>query len=87
MFSPTPVLRPTKLPLWRLSSRAILSRYELDAGGHLTHGAKPNQSGKWFNAIHYGVRKQDGRIDFEQVDALAKEHEPAESRWWVCLQP
>ncbi len=49
----------------------------LDAGGHLTHGAKPNQSGKWFNAIQYGVRKQDGRIDFEQVEELANEHKPA----------
>ncbi len=49
----------------------------LDAGGHLTHGAKPNQSGKWFNAIQYGVRKQDGRVDMEQVEALAKEHRPA----------
>lgn len=48
----------------------------LDAGGHLTHGARPNQSGKWFNAIQYGVRKQDGRIDFDQVEELAKEHEP-----------
>ena len=48
----------------------------LDAGGHLTHGAKPNQSGKWFNAIQYGVRKEDDLIDFDQVEALAKEHQP-----------
>jgi len=48
----------------------------LDAGGHLTHGAKPNQSGKWFNAIQYGVRKQDGRVDMDQVRSLAKEHQP-----------
>ncbi len=48
----------------------------LDAGGHLTHGARPNQSGKWFNAIQYGVRKQDGLIDFDQVEELAKEHQP-----------
>ena len=48
----------------------------LDAGGHLTHGAKPNQSGKWFNAVQYGVRKQDGRIDFDQIEELAKEHQP-----------
>ncbi|MCZ4346142.1 serine hydroxymethyltransferase [Devosia sp. J2-20] len=48
----------------------------LDAGGHLTHGAKPNQSGKWFNAIQYGVRKQDGRVDMEQVRSLAHEHQP-----------
>jgi glycine hydroxymethyltransferase len=48
----------------------------LDAGGHLTHGAKPNQSGKWFNAIQYGVRKQDGRVDLDQVRTLAREHKP-----------
>jgi glycine hydroxymethyltransferase len=48
----------------------------LDAGGHLTHGAKPNQSGKWFNANQYGVRKQDSQIDYDQIAALAKEHNP-----------
>jgi glycine hydroxymethyltransferase len=48
----------------------------LDSGGHLTHGAKPNQSGKWFNAIQYGVRKQDSLIDYDQVAALAAEHKP-----------
>jgi glycine hydroxymethyltransferase len=48
----------------------------LDGGGHLTHGAKPNQSGKWFNAVQYGVRKQDGRVDMDQVRELAKEHGP-----------
>ncbi|MGY3439229.1 MULTISPECIES: serine hydroxymethyltransferase [unclassified Marinovum] len=48
----------------------------LDAGGHLTHGAKPNQSGKWFNAVQYGVRKEDNMLDYEQVEALAKEHQP-----------
>ncbi|TNC52027.1 serine hydroxymethyltransferase [Rubellimicrobium rubrum] len=48
----------------------------LDAGGHLTHGAKPNQSGKWFNAIQYGVRRQDSLLDYEQVAALASEHRP-----------
>ncbi|MEO1701765.1 MAG: serine hydroxymethyltransferase [Pseudomonadota bacterium] len=48
----------------------------LDAGGHLTHGAKPNQSGKWFNAIQYGVRQQDGIIDMDDVRTLAVEHEP-----------
>jgi len=49
----------------------------LDAGGHLTHGAAPNLSGKWFNAIQYGVRRQDGLIDYDQVEALAREHRPA----------
>lgn len=48
----------------------------LDAGGHLTHGAKPNQSGKWFNAVQYGVRKQDNLIDYDQIEELAKEHKP-----------
>ena len=48
----------------------------LDAGGHLTHGAKPAMSGKWFNAIQYGVRRDDDLIDFEQVERLAKEHKP-----------
>ena len=48
----------------------------LAAGGHLTHGAAPNQSGKWFNAVQYGVREEDGRIDFDQVEALAAEHKP-----------
>ncbi len=48
----------------------------LAAGGHLTHGAKPNISGKWFNAVQYGVRQQDGLIDFDQVESLAKENKP-----------
>ncbi len=49
---------------------------DLASGGHLTHGAKPNQSGKWFNAVHYGVREDDNLIDYDQVAALAKEHKP-----------
>ncbi len=48
----------------------------LDAGGHLTHGAAPNQSGKWFNAVQYGVRKQDNLIDYDQMRELAVEHKP-----------
>ena len=48
----------------------------LDAGGHLTHGAKPAMSGKWFNAVQYGVRRDDDLIDFDQVEALAREHRP-----------
>lgn len=48
----------------------------LAAGGHLTHGAPPNQSGKWFDAVQYGVRRQDSQIDFDEVEALAKEHKP-----------
>jgi len=48
----------------------------LDAGGHLTHGAKPAQSGKWFNAIQYGVNDDDHLINYDEVEALAKEHQP-----------
>ncbi|MCF6444019.1 serine hydroxymethyltransferase [Nereida sp. MMG024] len=48
----------------------------LDAGGHLTHGAKPNQSGKWFNAVQYGVRKDDNLVDYDEVQRLANEHKP-----------
>jgi len=48
----------------------------LDAGGHLTHGAAPNQSGKWFNAVQYGVRREDNLIDYDEVQTLATEHQP-----------
>ena len=48
----------------------------LAAGGHLTHGARPNLSGKWFNALSYGVRPEDGRIDFHEVERLAEAHRP-----------
>jgi len=48
----------------------------LDAGGHLTHGAKPNFSGKVYNAVQYGLNAETGIIDYEQVEALALEHKP-----------
>ncbi|PHZ83714.1 serine hydroxymethyltransferase [Paremcibacter congregatus] len=48
----------------------------LAAGGHLTHGAPPAQSGKWFNAIQYGVSREDAMVDFDEVERLAKEHQP-----------
>ena len=48
----------------------------LAAGGHLTHGAPPNESGKWFNAVHYGVNKDTTLIDFDEVETLALEHKP-----------
>jgi len=48
----------------------------LAAGGHLTHGAPPNLSGKWLNAVQYGVRRDDHRIDFDEVERLAREHRP-----------
>ena len=49
---------------------------DLASGGHLTHGAKPNLSGKWFNAIHYGVNRETEIIDYSQVEELAKLHNP-----------
>ena len=48
----------------------------LAAGGHLTHGAPPAQSGKWFNAVQYGVRPDDHLVDFDELERLAKEHLP-----------
>jgi glycine hydroxymethyltransferase len=48
----------------------------LAAGGHLTHGARPNISGKWFNAVAYGVRHEDARIDFDEIARLAETHQP-----------
>ena len=48
----------------------------LSAGGHLTHGAIPNQSGKWFEAIHYGVKKEDGLIDYDEMEKIAFQHKP-----------
>ena len=55
---------------------ATILGMSLDAGGHLTHGAKAAMSGKWFNAVQYGVRAEDHLVDFDQVEALAKEHRP-----------
>ncbi len=49
----------------------------LAAGGHLTHGARPNMSGKWFNAVHYGVREDTAQIDMDEVRDLARQHKPA----------
>ena len=48
----------------------------LAAGGHLTHGAPPNLSGKWFHAVQYGVRREDGVLDYEEMERLAREHRP-----------
>lgn len=48
----------------------------LDAGGHLTHGSKVSISGKWLNAVAYGVGKDDGLIDYDEVERLAQEHQP-----------
>jgi glycine hydroxymethyltransferase len=48
----------------------------LSAGGHLTHGAGPNLSGKWFTPLHYGVRRETGLIDYDEVESLARTHRP-----------
>ncbi|CAG4920667.1 unnamed protein product [Acidocella sp. C78] len=48
----------------------------LAAGGHLTHGAAPNLSGKWFNAVQYGVKREDGTLDYEELEQLARAHRP-----------
>jgi len=48
----------------------------LDAGGHLTHGAAPNLSGKWFRPVQYGVRAEDGLLDYDQLEALARSEKP-----------
>src|SRR5580693_1158154 len=48
----------------------------LAAGGHLTHGAAPNLSGKWFRAVQYGVRRDDGLLDYEELDRLARSEQP-----------
>lgn len=48
----------------------------LDAGGHLSHGASPNLSGKWFDVAHYGVDRQSGLIDYDEVERLALQHRP-----------
>ena len=56
---------------------ATILGMDLASGGHLTHGAKPNLSGKWFNAVQYGVSKEDHRIDYDAVARLAEEHKPA----------
>ena len=49
----------------------------LDAGGHLTHGSRPNQSGKYFNAIQYGIKPETSLIDYDEVERLALEHKPS----------
>ncbi|SDO10034.1 glycine hydroxymethyltransferase [Aureimonas jatrophae] len=55
---------------------ATILGMSLDAGGHLTHGAKPNLSGRWFNAVQYGLDLETGLIDYDQVEQLAQEMRP-----------
>jgi glycine hydroxymethyltransferase len=59
-----------------LEPNDVILGQSLAAGGHLTHGAAPNQSGKWFKAVQYGVRENDGLIDYKEVAKLAREHKP-----------
>ncbi|NCF46828.1 MAG: aminotransferase class I/II-fold pyridoxal phosphate-dependent enzyme [Alphaproteobacteria bacterium] len=59
-----------------LSPNDTVLGMSLASGGHLTHGSAPNLSGKWFNAVQYGVSRQTGLIDFDEVRELAKEHKP-----------
>ncbi|KAA8552447.1 MULTISPECIES: serine hydroxymethyltransferase [Pseudomonas] len=54
----------------------VVLSLDLAAGGHLSHGAKPNQSGRWFSIVSYGVDRETGRIDYDNVEALALEHKP-----------
>ncbi len=62
--------------------QALLQPYDvvigmsLDAGGHLTHGAAPNQSGRWFTPVQYGVRQDNNLLDYDQVESLAHKHKP-----------
>lgn len=59
-----------------LEPNDVILGMSLASGGHLTHGAAPNQSGKWFKAVQYGVSKDNEQIDYDEVEALAKEHKP-----------
>ena len=59
-----------------LQPHDVILGMSLASGGHLTHGAAPNQSGKWFTPIQYGVKPEDGLIDYEEVERLALEHKP-----------
>jgi glycine hydroxymethyltransferase len=54
----------------------VILGMSLAAGGHLTHGAPPSLSGKWFKAVQYGVKREDGQVDFDEVEKLALEHRP-----------
>ena len=67
------MLRP--MPQW-LKSGDTLMGMSLAAGGHLTHGAAPSVSGKWFDAVQYGVSKEDEQIDYDEVQRLASEYKP-----------
>lgn len=59
-----------------LEPGARILSMNLSAGGHLSHGARPNQSGRWFDAQHYGVNRDSGLIDYDTVESMAREIEP-----------
>ncbi|MEC7086835.1 MAG: serine hydroxymethyltransferase, partial [SAR324 cluster bacterium] len=59
-----------------LKPRDTVLSMDLSAGGHLSHGSPANLTGKWFNIVHYGVSKEDGRIQMDQVRDLADAHQP-----------
>jgi glycine hydroxymethyltransferase len=59
-----------------IEPRDTILGMSLAAGGHLTHGAAPNQSGKWFKAVQYGVRRDDGLLDYEELERLARAEKP-----------
>ena len=59
-----------------LSPNDTVLGMSLASGGHLTHGSAPNLSGKWFNAVQYGVSRQTDLIDFDEVRDIAKKHKP-----------
>ena len=60
----------------QLEPGATMLAMNLSHGGHLTHGSPVNFSGKFFNVVHYGVRESDHRLDYEQLEALARQHKP-----------
>jgi glycine hydroxymethyltransferase len=77
MFSPTPVRQANQAVLLALAKPGdTLLGMSLDAGGHLTHGARPNLSGKWFNAVQYGLDLATGTDRLRPGEALAREHKP-----------
>lgn len=66
----------TAVYLALLKPEDVLMGMSLDAGGHLSHGARVSLSGKWFKSVAYGVSEKDGRIDYDEVEKLALEHQP-----------
>ena len=67
MYSHIPEHKQTKLFFYLFEPGDTILGMSLAAGGHLTHGAKPNQSGKWFNAVQYGVNRENSLIDFDEA--------------------